>query len=255
MKKRISKSSINYIIIGIVVILIISYCKIMLKEYLIISKYEPKKFFIKDEELQALPEEIEHITVYKDSMKFEVPNTDSRFRIKRDSVLVKDFIEKNYIVANEDGYASQVEDSLIEVKIQKEIVTRSSLSRRDRSIKKIIDGAYKNLGRPYIYGDTGVRGFDCSGLTYSLYLNNLGIKLPRSSSSLVSAGKKVNKSDLKPGDIILFNTSGKGISHAGLYIGEGNMIHASSGKKKVVIEDINSKYYKSRYVTARRILQ
>lgn len=255
MKKNTRKNYVNYILISIMVILIISYSKVMFKEYLIVSKYEPKKLLIKDESLQLSPEEIKPVTIYKDNLEFEIPNKDSIFKIKKDSIIVKDFIEGNYIVTKEDGYESQVADSLLEVKIKKETVSRSFLSRRDISIKKIIDGAYKNLGSPYIYGDIGVRGFDCSGLTYSLYLNNLGIKLPRSSSSLVSAGTKVNRADLKPGDIILFNTNGKGISHVGVYIGDGNMIHASSGKKKVVIEDINSKYYKARYVTARRILQ
>jgi hypothetical protein len=227
----------------------------MFKEYLIVSKYEPKKLFIKDENLQLSSEEIEPVIFYKDNLEFDLSDKDSILKIEKDSSLVKDFIEGNYIITKEDGYESQVVDSQVEIKTEKRMVNRSFLSRRDKSIQKIIDGAYKNLGSPYIYGDIGVRGFDCSGLTYSLYLNNLGIKLPRSSSSLVSAGTKVNKADLKPGDIILFNTNGKGISHVGVYIGDGNMIHASSGKKKVVIEDINSKYYKARYVTARRILQ
>ena len=255
MLKRINKTSINYMIISIIVILIISYCKIMLKEYLLISKVDSSKLFIREENAHLLSQRIETITVYNDIGEFEIPDRDKMHKINKDFVVVKDFIEENYIVAEEDGYGTHIENCLVEVKIHKETVNRSAISRRDKSIKKIIDGAYKTLGRPYVYGDAGSRGFDCSGLTYSLYLNNLGIKLPRSSSSLVSAGTKVNKTDLKPGDIILFNTNGKGISHAGLYIGEGNMIHASSGKKKVVIEDINSKYYKSRYVTARRILQ
>lgn len=255
MLKRLNKTSINYIIIGIVLILVVSYCKVMLKEYLIVNKVEPSILFIREENPKHLSQSAETITVYKDTAEFEITDRDKMHKIKKDSIAIKGFIESNYIVAEEDGYGTHVENSLVEVKIQKEIVNRSTISRRDKSIKKVIDGAYKTLGRPYVYGDAGSRGFDCSGLTYSLYLNNLGIKLPRSSSSLVSAGTKVNKGDLKPGDIILFNTNGKGISHAGLYIGEGNMIHASSGKKKVVIEDINSRYYKSRYVTARRIIQ
>lgn len=255
MLKKVNKTSINYIIIGIIVVLTISYCKIMLKEYLILSKSETSNFFIKEEAPHVLPQKTEAIIIYEDISKFEIPDRHKIDNIKKDSIVVKDFIEENHIVAEEDGYEASVENALVEVKIQKELVNRSAISRRDKSIKKIIDGAYKTLGRPYVYGDAGAKGFDCSGLTYSLYLNNLGIKLPRNSSSLVSAGTKVNNRDLKPGDIILFNTNGKGISHAGLYIGEGNMIHASSGKKKVVIEDINSRYYKSRYVTARRILQ
>lgn len=254
MLKKINKTSINYIIMGVIVLLIIIYSGVMLNEYLVVGEYEPV-LFIEEDNTQPLLGEMETKVAYKDIGEFEILDRDKMYGIKKESILVKDFIEGNYIVAKEDGYENHVESSLVEVRIKKEAVNRSSLSRKDKAIKKVIDGAYKTLGRPYIYGDTGSKGFDCSGLTYYLYLNNLGIKLPRTSSSLVSAGTKVNKSDLKPGDIILFNTNGRSISHVGLYIGEGNMIHASSGKKKVVIEDINSKYYKSRYVTARRIIK
>src|SRR5699024_11135820 len=107
---------------------------------------------------------------------------------------------------------------------------------------------------PYRSSGTGKNGYDCSGLTYSLYLNNAGIELNRSSRDQVKNGVAVKKSELIPGDIVFFRTSGRGIGHVGLYIGDGNMIHASSGSKKVVITPIDSKWYKQRYVTARRII-
>ena len=78
----------------------------------------------------------------------------------------------------------------------------------------------------------------------------------RSSSALVSSGVPVEKANLLPGDILLFNTYGSGISHAGLYIGDGKMVHASSGKMmSVVISDINSGYYLDKFVTARRVIK
>lgn len=248
MYRKIRKLPINGIIVCIITLLVFSYCIIMIREFKTIDEDYTDK---------TLEYEIESSLVNKDNFIYGVINSqelENNDNNDTELVLIKDFSELNYIVAKEDGYESEVSEPLVEARIWKEQVSRSSISRKDKSIARIIDAAHKNLGRSYVYGDIGVKGFDCSGLTYSIYLNNLGIKLPRSSSSLISAGKKVNKSDLAPGDIILFNTSGKGISHAGLYIGDGKMIHASSGKKKVVIEDINSKYYSARYVTARRII-
>lgn len=141
------------------------------------------------------------------------------------------------------------------MRASKEQVSRSSTSRRTQSITKVITSAYNKIGSPYVYGDIGKRGYDCSGLTYSIFLKELSITLPRSSNDQVNAGTKVAKSDLVPGDLLLFNTSGKGISHVGLYIGEGNMIHASSGKRQVRIDNIDSGYYSQRYVSARRIVK
>jgi len=92
------------------------------------------------------------------------------------------------------------------------------------------------------------------GFTYYIFKNELGITLPRTSYSQGSAGVKVEKSQLVPGDLVFFNTTGRGISHVGLYIGDGNMIHASSGKRQVRIDNINSGYYSQRYVTGRRVI-
>ncbi len=125
---------------------------------------------------------------------------------------------------------------------------------REKKISKLIKSAHNLIGKRYVYGDIGNRGYDCSGLIYSLYLNHLGIELPRNSSAQSSVGIKVDKSQLVPGDLIFFRTRGPGISHVGIYIGEGNMIHASSSKAKVRIDNIDEKYYAQRYVTARRIL-
>ena len=107
--------------------------------------------------------------------------------------------------------------------------------------------------KKYVYGDTGNKGYDCSGLTYSLFLNSMGIEIPRNSSAQSTIGIKVDKSGLAPGDLLFFTTSGKGISHVGIYIGEGNMIHASSSKARVSIDSIEDSYFSKRYVTARRV--
>lgn len=122
------------------------------------------------------------------------------------------------------------------------------------STGKLVEEAHRQVGRPYVSGDTGSRGFDCSGLTYYLYSSQAGITLPRSSSAQASAGKAVSKSELVPGDLVFFKTTSAPIGHVGIYIGDGNMVHASTGQAQMTVTSIHSSYFNQRYVTARRIL-
>lgn len=185
-----------------------------------------------------------------------VKNEDSLYVLsKGDPVTIKESQEGSITILDEKEEEFIVGHEDLELKSKSEIATRGIISSRGRSLTKIIDSAYKLIGKPYVYGDTGRRGYDCSGFTYSLYLNQLNIKLPRSSQSQASFGKKIDKEELAPGDLVFFKTTGRGISHVGLYIGEGNMIHASSGKARIRIDNINSHYYSQRYVTARRIVE
>lgn len=119
-----------------------------------------------------------------------------------------------------------------------------------------MDGIIDDLiGSRYSYGGTSAKGFDCSGFT-SYVFDKMGIDLPRRSADQATAGTKVAKAELQPGDLVFFDTSGKNngsVSHVGIYVGDGKMAHASTSKG-VVYEDINSSYYKSRFVTARRVM-
>lgn len=111
------------------------------------------------------------------------------------------------------------------------------------------------LGSRYSYGGTTTKGFDCSGFT-SYVFNKMGIDLPRRSSDQADVGKKVAKADLQPGDLVFFDTSGKingGITHVGIYVGDGNFAHASTSKG-VIIEQLDSVYYKPRFVSAARVM-
>lgn len=120
-------------------------------------------------------------------------------------------------------------------------------------VGKIIDSAYSKMGATYIYGATGNGEYDCSGFVYAIYKNEMGINLPRTSSQQSGFGSQINRSDLKPGDLVFFNTTGSGVSHVGIYIGNDDFIHASSGQSKVIKSSLNEKYYNERYVNATRV--
>lgn len=117
---------------------------------------------------------------------------------------------------------------------------------------KMEDAIDELVGTPYKYGGTTTKGFDCSGFT-SYVFKQFKLDLPRSSSSQAQIGKKVDKDDLRAGDLVFFNTSGKGISHVGIYVGDGKFAHSSSSKG-VTISKLSESYYVKRYVTARRVM-
>jgi len=108
-------------------------------------------------------------------------------------------------------------------------------------------------GSPYRIGSTGPNSFDCSGFVQKAYKEVYGINLPRTSSSQFMRGIPVRrKKNLEYGDLVFFNTSGRGVSHVGIYFKNGEFIHASTSLG-VVISDIDMNYYKSRFIEGRRI--
>lgn len=108
------------------------------------------------------------------------------------------------------------------------------------------------VGVRYKWAGTSTNGFDCSGFTQYLF-NGFGIDLPHSSKGQAQLGEAVNKSDLRAGDLVFFNTDGKGISHVGVYVGGGYFVHSATNQG-VVFTELDDAYYAKRYVTARRIL-
>ncbi len=118
----------------------------------------------------------------------------------------------------------------------------------------VLAGAINDVvGTPYKWGGTTTSGFDCSGFILHIY-NKFNVKLPRTSKSQSVIGEKVDKDELRPGDLVFFDTSGRGVSHAGIYIGEGKFAHSSSSRG-VTINKLSDSYYENRYVTARRVVE
>lgn len=118
---------------------------------------------------------------------------------------------------------------------------------------ELTDSVNEVIGTPYKWGGTTVKGFDCSGFILHIF-NQFDVNLPRTSKSQAEVGNKVDKEELREGDLVFFNTSGRGISHAGIYIGEGKFAHSSSSKG-VTISKLSDDYYEKRYVTARRVVK
>lgn len=108
------------------------------------------------------------------------------------------------------------------------------------------------MGTPYVYGGTGHDGIDCSGFTQAVY-REVGIEIPRTASQQAAASARVGPGDLRFGDLVFFNTSGSGISHVGIYIGDGFFVHASTSHG-VRRESLANPYYASRIVQAGRFL-
>lgn len=122
--------------------------------------------------------------------------------------------------------------------------------------QEIADFAKKYLGCKYVYGASGPSTFDCSGFTMYVY-KNFGISLSHSARAQSKNGVYVAKQDLKPGDLVFFKDyeTMDGIGHCGIYIGDGNFIHASSGTGYCVkISTLLSGSYNARYETARRLI-
>ena len=110
------------------------------------------------------------------------------------------------------------------------------------------------LGYSYVYGTNGPNTFDCSGFVQYVY-KHFGYSLSRSSSTQANDGVAVSKSDLQPGDVLIFrDTSNSRIGHVGIYIGGGEFIHASISRTGVIISSLSTSAYQKRYVGARRIL-
>lgn len=118
---------------------------------------------------------------------------------------------------------------------------------------QVVAMAQQFLHVPYAWGGISPNGFDCSGFTYYLF-SKQGFYLPRMADEQFRAGQWVDKRDLQPGDLVFFETYEVGPSHVGVYVGEGQFIHASSGANEVTITPLNKAYYAARYLGARRIV-
>ncbi len=140
---------------------------------------------------------------------------------------VVELIEKAKSILNERTVARQTIVSGVGNSVSAPVSVSSSA---------IVNKAYQYLGVPYVWGGTSPGGFDCSGFIQYVY-RSLGINLPRTSGAQASSGTYVSIDNAQPGDIVYFGQSR--VTHVGIYIGNGRMIHAPSPGKSVMITNLS----------------
>ena len=122
------------------------------------------------------------------------------------------------------------------------------------AMQGVVDRALQYIGVPYRFGgSTPQSGFDCSGLVNHVYRETLGVILPRTSRQLASVGVAVARDDLRPGDLVFFNTRGAPNSHVGIYLGDSRFIHAPRARTLVRIDRLDDIGYRDRFEGARRL--
>ena len=126
----------------------------------------------------------------------------------------------------------------------KETANNTSSAKADVR-EKIIDFAKTKLGSPYVWGATGPNSFDCSGFVGYVYQKTAGLVLPRISRDQAEFKPRISSMNMKKGDLVFFETTGKGvISHVGIYMGDRQFIHASSGSNmRVTISSLDTAFY------------
>ncbi len=118
----------------------------------------------------------------------------------------------------------------------------------------LVGNAMTFLGVPYRRGGTSAAtGFDCSGFVRSMFEQTVGKVLPRRASEQAAVTEKIDKQDLKPGDLVFFNTMRQTFSHVGIYVGDNKFIHSPRSGKNVRVEDMRDAYWDRRFTGARRV--
>jgi cell wall-associated NlpC family hydrolase len=118
----------------------------------------------------------------------------------------------------------------------------------------MVEQAMGLLGVPYRRGGNSENtGFDCSGFVRHLYEKSVGQILPRRAVDQARATEVIDREELKPGDLVFFNTMRRAFSHVGIYVGDGKFIHAPRAGKAVNVEDMRSAYWQKRFNGARRV--
>jgi len=130
----------------------------------------------------------------------------------------------------------------------------SFVDRATASAQDAIDQAMDLIGIRYRRGGSSPEaGFDCSGFVSHVFREGLGMILPRSSREMSKSGQEVTRDELRPGDLVFFNTMRKAFSHVGIYVGDNQFVHAPRSGGHVRIDDLRQGYWTKRFNGARRV--
>jgi cell wall-associated NlpC family hydrolase len=119
---------------------------------------------------------------------------------------------------------------------------------------QVADLAQQYVGSPYRWGGASPAGFDCSGFVMWVY-SQFGVALPHNESGQLNSGPRIGPEDLQPGDVLVFaNTYRAGLSHTGIYVGDGRFVHAADERHGVIVSNLWDSYWAPRLVGASRAL-
>ena len=168
--------------------------------------------------------------------------------------------ENGWYKISYSGITGYIRSDYMEV-TKKALSSRGSTTTASSSSAKgneVVSYAKQYLGVRYVYGGASSSGFDCSGFTMYV-MKHFGYSLPHTATGQMAYGTSVAKSALQAGDLVFFCdpsiANGKAASHVGIYIGNNQFIHASSGSAKVKIDSLSSAYYAKYYAGARHIIK
>lgn len=151
---------------------------------------------------------------------------------------------------NQNSNKTNVESSLVNA--AKPVEKNNTNIYTSNNMDKAVELIESKVGNRYVWGATGPNSFDCSGLVQYVYKNALGKDIPRTSYEQSKFGKAVDKKDLQVGDLVFFDTMGKGrVSHVGMYVGNNEFVHAANEKDGIKKSKLTG-YYETHYKGARR---
>ena len=160
-----------------------------------------------------------------------------------DAVLVEPSQDETVVLADEP-----TNESAVVAAVRAAVAAPRLPSRNER----IVRTALTYRGTPYRFGARGRGAFDCSGFTSYLF-NNAGAGIPRTAAQQFKKGRVVPKSQLAPGDLVFFrNTYKRGVSHVGIYIGNGQFVHAAGTRRGVRVDHLSGRFYQNHWAGARR---
>lgn len=165
---------------------------------------------------------------------------------------------KKYVVRNAELFSNEEYErtlaELTDTEPRKAIDLEKNIELSTDASKRLKKSAFSFLGTRYRFGGNSRNGLDCSSFVQHVF-RELDINLPRTAREQFWTGEPVTSYDLQKGDLVFFRTYASFPSHVGIYLGENKMIHASSRDRKVVISTMNTPYYRSRFIGAKRYPQ
>ena len=160
-----------------------------------------------------------------------------------------------------EAHGAAAEDASTSDPLHQTLATKGFLKNIQDSVHQgaslahdMVENALDLLGTRYRRGGTSsATGFDCSGFVRAIYEETTGLLLPHNAAAQAHATEKISKSQLKPGDLVFFNTLRRAYSHVGIYIGDGKFIHSPRPGQDVRIEELGMSYWAKRFDGARRL--